>query len=284
MEEFHYRFPSTSGGHRPGAHPGSTLGSGMKFAAHMRLFDHPDPRRLDLRASLRDANRQWLVRLHRHRASIPVYAVVDVSASMNFGAPDSKLQIATKFAEALGHSAFRLGDSVGMFGFDSINRDDLYLSPRHGRGAADLMAEMLRNCRCNASADGVATAIKNVFEQLAGKTALVFLVSDFHWPLTILPSALDLLGNIKLIPIVIWDAGEIEPPRSGAMLEARELENGQYRHLWMNNSVRARWRESVSRRRREIGELFAARGITPFWMLEGFDPDALSHYFFESVA
>ncbi len=60
----------------------------------MRLYDRPDPRRLDLRASLRNIQQEWLVRVNRQQTSIPVHAVVDVSASMSFGSRRSKLEVA----------------------------------------------------------------------------------------------------------------------------------------------------------------------------------------------
>src|SRR5690606_14686846 len=109
VEEFHYRLPRRFSGQRPGSHPGSSLGAGQEFVSHANLHDRPDPRRLDLRASLRDLRGNWLVRVYRQRVSTPVYAVVDVSASMNFGSPRTKLQVAADFIEALGQSAFRAG-------------------------------------------------------------------------------------------------------------------------------------------------------------------------------
>ncbi|MDF3837537.1 MxaS protein, partial [Cupriavidus basilensis] len=54
LHEFHYRLPARAGGFRPGSHLGTSLGPGQEFAAHMRLLDNPDPRRLDLRASVRN--------------------------------------------------------------------------------------------------------------------------------------------------------------------------------------------------------------------------------------
>ena len=63
MPEFHYRLPMRAGGSRPGSHPGSSFGAGQEFAMHARLFDHPDPRRIDLRASMRAIPAEWLVRV-----------------------------------------------------------------------------------------------------------------------------------------------------------------------------------------------------------------------------
>ncbi len=144
--EFFYKVPGKLGGIRPGAHSSSRLGQGQEFAAHARLFDSPDPRRLDLRASLRDVRGEWLVRTNRQRSSVRVQAVVDVSASMAFGARTRKLDVAADFVAALGYSAFRFGDSVGLCAFDQESRNDLYVPPSIGRGAGVLMADRLRQC------------------------------------------------------------------------------------------------------------------------------------------
>ena len=148
VHEFHYRLPARVPGQRPGAHHGASLGTGQQFAAHRRLFDHPDPRRLDLRASLRDVRREWLVRIQRQRTAVPVHAMVDVSASMHFGVDKTKLEVAADFVEALGRSAFRSGDALGLLAFDAGTRADLFMpaSPgprrrqRDGRTTAHLPA------------------------------------------------------------------------------------------------------------------------------------------------
>src|ERR1700760_1306606 len=110
----------------------------------MRLYDRPDPRRLDLRASLRNIEQDWLVRVNRQRSSIPVHAVVDVSAAMIFGSRRTKLEIAAEFLEALGQSTFRVGDSLGMLAFDERERTDLFVPARMGRGVGDTLARLLR--------------------------------------------------------------------------------------------------------------------------------------------
>jgi len=72
----------------------------MRFAAHARLFDVPDPRRLDLRASISDMRGDWLIRTFMQPASITVHVLLDVSASMRFGQP-GKLQVAADFLLSL---------------------------------------------------------------------------------------------------------------------------------------------------------------------------------------
>src|SRR4029453_5688588 len=133
--EFHYRIPRKLGAWRPGTHPATTLGAGQEFVSHASLYDRPDPRRLDLRASLRDVRGDWLVRVSRQRAAVAVQVVVDVSASMEFGTTRWKREVAADFVEAGGASAFRVGDALGMAAFDERERDELFVPPMLSRGA-----------------------------------------------------------------------------------------------------------------------------------------------------
>src|SRR5262245_37266254 len=178
--EFHYRLPRRLGAWRPGSHPAATLGEGQEFVAHASLFDRPDPRRLDLRASLRDLRGDWLIRVNRQRAAVPVHVLVDVSASMAFGSPRPKLAVVTDFVEALGQSAFRVGDAVGMAAFDEHERMDMYVPAMLSRGTGARMASLLRACEARGRD---ANGLIEVAQRYAGRAALVFLVSDFHWPL-----------------------------------------------------------------------------------------------------
>ena len=282
--EFHYRLPMRAGGFRPGSHPGSSFGAGQEFAMHGRLFDYPDPRRLDLRASLRAARSEWLVRVHLQRAAVPVQVIVDVSASMHFGTRQTKLQVAADFVEALGYSAFRVGDQLGMLAFDTHARDDLFMPARYGRGVGNLLATKLRETTSDATGSGSLAGLRRAASTLAGRQALVFLVSDFHWPLVELPSVLDLLVHACVVPMVVWDSAEIAPPSGGLLLAVNDAESAGQRTLWLRDSVRERWCEAVARRRAELSKLFGVRGMQPFYVEGAFDPEAMSRYFLEAIA
>ncbi|HSI56591.1 MAG TPA: VWA domain-containing protein [Ideonella sp.] len=290
--EFHYRLPARFGGHRPGAHAGTPLGAGGGFAAHRRLFDHPDPRRLDLRASLRDPHHEWLVRLPRQRVALAVQVVVDVSASMHFGGQRPKLAVVADFVEALGQSAFRAGDAVGLRAFDSQPRDDLWLPPRHGRGAGVAMAQRLRECRAPAPrrhghGDGGSASVEalaGTLAPLAGRQGLVFLVSDFHWPLERLGALLAGLAPAWVVPMVVWDPAETEPPAAGGLMALTDAESGVRRSLWLREPLRAAWRDAVGARRRALKAVFDAQDLRPFELPGVFDGEALTRYFLECVA
>lgn len=314
-QEFHYRLPGRVSGQRPGSHPGSSIGAGQEFVTHMSLYDRPDPRRLDLRASLRGFNDDWLVRVNRQRAGAAVRAIVDVSASMTFGGARPKLHIVADFVEALGLSAFRVGDAVGMMAFDESERADLFMPARVSRGMGSVMGAALREL-CDAgdvagtggtqAARGVRGArasraahgqrasraapgdigfsdgLEDAASRLAGQQGLVFLVSDFHWPLEHLDIVLDLLAHAGVVPVIVWDPAETEPPSLNALASLRDAESGARRTLWLRPRLRQEWRQAVARRRAEIDSFFAAHSIRPFYVEGAFNADALSRYFFEA--
>ena len=280
-EEFHYRLPERIGGHRLGSHPGSSLGAGQEFVSHVNLYDRPDPRRLDLRASLRNVRGDWLVRVYRQRTGISVQVVIDVSSSMSFGARRPKLQVVAEFVEVLGRSAFRVGDALGMLAFDAKARTDLFVPALMSRGIGSVMASALRQTETRA---GGIEGLEEVVLQLAGREGLVFLVSDFHWPLDRLDGVLDLLAQAYVVPMIVWDPGEIQPPERDALAALHDVETGVRRTLWMRPRLRAQWHDAVAKRRAELDRFFTARALRPFYVTGRFDGQAMSRYFFEAAA
>ena len=281
MHEFHYRLPQRAAGQRPGSHPGSSLGSGQEFVSHMSLFERPDPRRLDLRASLRNTTGDWLVRVNRQRVGVAVQLLMDVSASMGFGARRRKIDVAADFVEALARSAFRVGDALGMSAFDHRERADLCVPATLSRGLGSVMADSLRQCT---PVPGGIEGLEDALQQLAGREALVFLVSDFHWPLDRLGAALDLLSHAFVVPVIVWDPAETEPPPHDAIAPMRDAESGVRRTLFLRPKLRTQWRDAVAARRAELDAFFSARDLRPFFIHGAFDAEAMSDYFFEATA
>lgn len=284
------------------------------MAGHARLFDIPDPRRIDIRASLKDVRREWLVRTHRQRAVTPLHAVVDLSASMSFGVRASKLERAAGFVESMGSSAFRAGDPAGLIGFDA-GGDVLDVPARHARGIGPALAACLRG-RARARGDGrrnpdggnpdagnpggrnpdgrnpargdagaraisPGASLQAATLRLVGREGLVFLVSDFLWPLDVLGGFLERLHRASVVPVVVWDRAELEPPAAAGVLTVTDAETGRGRTLMVSGRLRDRWRARVAQHRREIETLFAARDIRPFHLIDEFDAVALSRYFLE---
>lgn len=279
--EFVYRFPRRASGWRPGSHPGSSLGAGQEFISHSSLHERPDPRRLDLRASLRSARDEWLVRVTRQRTSIAVHCLVDVSRSMQFGSRQRKLDVAAQFVEALGQSAFRAGDRLGMVAFDHRERPDLFVPALLGRGTGVLMASLLRNC---SGGPGGCEGLEEAAVHLAGRPGLVFLISDFHWPLARLGRVLDTLAPAYVVPMILWDPAETEPPSSNELLVLRDSESQASRVIWMRPGLREKWIRATRERREELDRIFSAHHVRPLYLNGTFDSDSISRYFLEAVA
>ena len=72
----------------------------------------------------------------------------------------------------------------------------------------------------------------------SGRRGLIFLVSDFHWPIGRLGAVLDFFAHTYLVPMIVWDPAEIEPPRRNAIAALRDAESGVRRTLWLRAELR----------------------------------------------
>jgi hypothetical protein len=165
-----------------------------------------------------------------------------------------------------------------MLAFDSAERTDLLVPSRLGRGMGSAMSALLREARGGA---GGGAGVLECALRLAGRHGLVFLVSDFHWPLRPLVDALDLLASSYVVPVIVWDPAEIEPPAADGPALLRDPESSEMRTIWVRPGLRRRWREAVARRRAELERFFGERMLRPFLMSGAVDGEALSRYFIE---
>jgi hypothetical protein len=87
-----------------------------------------------------------------------------------------------------------------------------------------------------------------------------------------------------VVPIVVWDPAEIEPPARDGLALLRDIESGMQRAVGLRARTRRAWREATAARRSGLIRFFADRGLRPFFLTGRFDADALSQYFFEVAA
>jgi hypothetical protein len=281
IREFHYTVSSPARGHRPGHHRGVHGVTGLEFRRHAPLQQVPDARRLDVRASLRDPFRQWQVRVYSQRASIPVALVADLSASMGFAGRTRKLDVLADFTAATGYTAWRTGDAFGFIGCDETVRPDFMIAPVHARSAAFVLRErLLQLMPAGRNADGLTAA----HQYLGRRRALVFLVSDFHFPLSWLETVLDSLALHEVVPVTLWDAREFElPPRPG-LGTWEDSESGKRRVLLVRPRLRARLTQRFVARRAALEALFLKRGLRPLFITDDFSADALTRHFLSGAS
>jgi uncharacterized protein (DUF58 family) len=240
------------------------------------LLDAPDPRRLDLQASLRDPFGQWRVRVYSQRKSIPVVVVADLSASMGFEGARRKLDVLADVVDSLAWSAWRTGDSFGFVGCDATVRPDFLQLPTRQRGVGGPLAQRLRGWQpAGRSADGLLAAPRF----LGRRRALVFLVSDFHLPLALIGEVLAGLAQHEVVPVVLWDPAEFGLGAARGLAQVVDPETGRQRLVWWRPALRARWQQARQARHEALLQLFRARRLAPLFIEGGFDADAVTRHF-----
>lgn len=220
---------------------------------------------------------QLSVRTFRQRSSIPVYVVADLSASMGFRGQVSKMGLLADLTSAVARSATRCGDRFGFVGCDSQIREDWSLSLRlHKDGAAEWCARLGTFVPERARSHlGFGAAAGHLGRQ----RALVFLVSDFHYPMDSLIAVLDSLGRHDVVPVVLWDRAEYERLPSWGLTRVGDPETGGKRLLFMRPRLKLQFSERFIRRRAELTDQCSQRGRPPFFLVDRFNADALTDYF-----
>lgn len=281
IHEFHYEIAWRVRSPYPGHHRGVQGGAGNEFRGYAPLMAAPDPRRLDLRASLRDPFEQWLVRVYSQRSSIRVFLLADLSASMGFHGVRRKLDVLAALTASTGYSAYRTGDAFGFIGCDEAVRREFLLPPTRTKGAG---AELGRRLAAYAPRGKAVTGLLRTPEYLGRQRALVLLASDFHFPLELLEQVLDALARHYLVPVVIWDPAEFEQlPRFG-VCTVRDSETGEVRPVFMRAGLRDKIAQAFEARRRELVRTFHNYEVQPLFLTEGFEADVLTDYFYHQRA
>jgi len=277
MDEFHYRIGWRSRGHLPGAHRGTQSGAGFEFTGNRSLADGGDARRLDIRASLRDPFERWQVRVFAQRSAVPVALVADLSASMAVQGRFDKWATLNRFAQALAWSVGRNGDLFTFVACDDAVRADLFIPPTQRRGALLDLGERLQAAR-PLSRQGAAGLLQAA-DWLPQRRSLVFLLSDFHFPLETTRAVLDSLRIHDVVPVVLWDPIETQVPQGRGLLRLQDSETGRHRLIWLRPALRKRWLAAIDARRTELHHLCQERGRAPLILDRAFDPDQVTHYF-----
>ncbi|MEZ0203327.1 DUF58 domain-containing protein [Ideonella sp.] len=276
LREVHYRVDAPVLGHFPGHHRSRRGDSGFEFRGHASLLDAPDPRRLDLHASLRDPFGDWRVRIYSQRKSIPVTVVADLSASMGFSGQVRKLTVLADLVESLAWSAWRTGDSFGFVGCDSTVRADLLQPQSRARGAGGEVARKLRLLQPEGQG---AHGLVDAPGHLSRQRTLLFLVSDFHLPLDVIAGLLDALVLHEVVPTVLWDPLEFTLSASRGLVQVMDPESGSQRLVWWRPALRARWEAAHAQRREALLQLFRSRRLRPLFIEGGYDAEAVTRHF-----
>lgn len=275
IEAFHYQVRWRSNSALPGLHRSTQAGGEQEFYGHAPLVSRPEAHNLDIHASLLDPFQQFVVRTFRQRGIINVALIADLSASMAFG---NKMQRLADFTHSAAYSAYRTGDNFCFYGCDSALRPEFYLPPRWYKGGTPELADQLRRFLPQAPD---CLGISAIHDYLPQHRSLVFLISDFHFPLHTIARICDALVKHDVVPIVLWDSQEYDNLPQWGLVRLYDAETGHDRHLLMRPALKEKIKQHFLARRSRLQHLFMRYGRQPFFVSDQFQADRLTRYFYE---
>jgi len=274
-----YRTRERAEGVLIGAHRGRSTGGQGVFLDQVSYLRQPDPRRIDLRLTLRDPFENVYVRRYEQRLAIALCAIVDLSRSMRFEGTARKMTLVGDLCVSLARSAHELGDAFGLVGCDTTIRDDFIFPATRHRATEAVIARQFRDfVPEQRSAAGLLDAAR----YLAGKRKLVFLISDFQFPLSETEAILESMSRHDIVPIMVSDSAEDSELPSFGLIDLQDLESGAGKVAFMRPALRRRWHAAAEERRNQLGRLFLRYGRPPFELKDEFDAAALSRHLLET--
>ncbi|HSI28566.1 MAG: DUF58 domain-containing protein [Methylophilus sp.] len=275
-------------------HAGATLtthhGNGSDFAGFSTLLACPDPKRIDIRASVRTVPRQWLVRTYLERAAVRVYAIVDVSSSMYFQGEANMRQQVTEFVSSLAWSANRQGDAFGMRAADDQEQLALQVLPSFQPGTAQAVAQQItrfwQQAEASTHADGrSASAILDTMMSLGSQRALVFLLSDFYWPDALLQQTLQAGQHHDVVPVVLRDRAAIAGLPGFGWARLRDMETGEERSWMLRRGLHQQIADHAAQQTLALNATFLKAGTrSPLWLSPGWRAEEVSRHLMETMA
>jgi len=257
---------------RAGSHRSSLAGSGGMFRDLTSLMAARDPRRIDLRQSLRDPFEAVHVRRFEQTSAITVTVMADVSASMGFAGRSRKQGLLCAFLRVLGGSVVKTGDSFAVLAADERIRPELSLPATRSRAAVTRVADA---CAAFAARGAGAQGLLDAASLVPSRRGLVFLVSDFLFPEPLLVAVFERLARHDVIPIVLRDSAELEALPDWGLMELADLETGRRRLVVLRPSLKDAWSRRIEARRSALLRIASRFGREPFEVTDRIDWDRL---------
>lgn len=277
----HYRVRWKPSGNQPGAVRGVSAGIGDQLRALVLLRDHPDPRRLDLRTSLRDPFERLWVRDFYLNTAFKVVVLLDASASMGYVGAVNRMQVAKEIAAQLALSAYRSGDAFGLYAGNQTLLREAVLPPRLNRSAWLWVNQHLSAIK--PQGDNADALIKAV-AQLPKRRSLVFVISDFRWADGKVKQLMKALNHHDVVPMMLQDPAEFNQlPKSG-IATLQDVETGKSRFVWMRASLLKRIEDARNQHADALREVCRVYGYKPLLVRGSFDSAQLTRYFMERLA
>ncbi len=278
IETFDYHINWRTKGHHPGQHKSNQRGMGIEFAGHSNLIDYPDPRRIDIRQSMRDPLEQIYVRIFNQRSTTPVMVVTDLSSSMNYGLKRTKLNLASEIGTVISNSVISRSDALGFIGFNEHTETKWWSPLSYRPHKTQLLIKRLKDHNSIGSGH---KGIKNIFRIIPRDHTLIFLISDFHMPIKDIEHSLSRLTKHTIVPIILWNRTEYEDlPRFG-IISITDPESGLEKTIFLRKTMLKKIKEQFKRRKKELEKIFLKYNSPPFFVNDRFEALEMTKYFNE---
>jgi len=276
-EPLQYRLPWQSTSVYPGAHPGRMVGAGQLFNRHEPLIASPDPRRIDLRASVLDPFGGYRVRVFLQQTTVNVYLIADLSASMGLG---NKPHILQKLLLDLADAAAGYGDKLGFIGCSQTIEQRWRLVAIRQHQAFIRLTQQLQAHQFS----GSATALSEAVAYLPERRSLVFLFTDCHFPMPQLETLLRTLQTHDVVPLVPSDLQHYLRLPDWGMVTFQDMENRGTRTLLMRPALKQKIVAAHQQRQRELTHSFRAFGMEPLFIQDTYSSQQINQYFRQRAA
>lgn len=242
-------------GRHAGRHKSPLRGSSTEFRDYREYSQGDDPARVDWRVFAR--NDRHVIRTFEQESQTGCVLLLDRSASMDFGSPETKLRCAARLAACLAHIVVHSQDQTGLFLYTNDHHE--WLPPAGNTRHLDNILRLLNSAKGDGSAD-----LPEALHKLAGllqRRCTLVLASDFYCD----PAALFLALNpfvhrgMDVHLLHILDPQERQLP-DAVMLAFEDLETGT-RLRADPTALRARYQSALDDHVRALRELAIRRGV-----------------------
>jgi len=249
----------------------------MEFNRLVSLQQYPDPRRLDLRASLIDPYERWLVREYKQKSSISVLVILDLSASVRFNGRQDGVNLIAKILFSIITSVRRYGDRIGLLAFDNKFRKDWFVAP--SQRVVMNQNEIIQKLKA-ADAKRGHKGLQEVANWLPKEKSLLFFLSDFHLSLNLLKNFLDSTMRHQVVPVVLEDEVEQSGYDRFGFAFLSDSETHRKKLVLLTKKFQQSLKVNYMKRNNNLISLCRNYSCRPVNILGDFDPNSLTNYFF----
>jgi len=203
-------------------------GRGMMFSEVREYQPGDDIRLIDWNVSARVGTP--FIKIFEEERELTVYMVVDVSGSGQYGTVEKmKMELGTEIAAALGFSAIKNNDKVGVLLFSS--EVEKYIPPKKGKSHILRVIRELLYYKPKFRGTSINSALDFLLK-VAKRRSVVFLISDFvdsnYWTsLKMVNKKHDIIG------VRLYDPSEAELPDLGLV---KVIDPESEKEFWINTS------------------------------------------------